>query len=69
MKMETDKPGSIVFTELIFKNLFWYLIFSFIYNNINPSEWWMCQNIWGRIILVFLEMGILASIFNDKEKE
>ena len=31
MKMETDKPIGLVLSELIFKNLFWFLIFSAIY--------------------------------------
>ena len=47
MKMETDKPTGVVLTELVFKNLFWYLIFSAIYANINPMEWWLTQNVWG----------------------
>ena len=68
MKMETDKPTGVVFTELIFKNLFWYLVFSAIYANTNPLEWWIVQNLWGRVILVLLEFGIIASIFNDDEK-
>ena len=66
--METDKPTGVVFTELIFKNLFWYFVFSAIYANTNPFEWWMVQNVWGRVILVLLEFGIISSIFNDDEK-
>ncbi len=68
MNMETDKPTGVVFTELIFKNLFWYLVFSAIYANTNPLEWWIVQNLWGRVILVLLEFGIISSIFNDDEK-
>ncbi len=66
--METNKPTGLVFTELIFKNLFWYLVFSAIYANTNPSEWWMVQNMWGRTLLVLLEFGIIASIFSDEKK-
>ena len=69
MKMETSKPVGLVISELIFKNLFWYLVFSVIYANTDPTDWWVIKNMWGRIILVFLEMGILASIFNDNEKK
>jgi hypothetical protein len=68
MKMETDKPTAVVITELLFKNLFWYLIFSAIYANINPQEWWLTQHIWGRVLLVILELGILTSTFSDDEK-
>ena len=67
MKMETDKPAGIVFTELLFKNLFWYLIFAVVYAEVDPNQWWLIQNMWGRIIIIFLELGILTSIFNDKE--
>jgi hypothetical protein len=69
MKMETDKPTAVVITELLFKNLFWYLIFSAIYANINPQEWWLIQNMWGRVLLVILELGILTSTFSDDEKK
>jgi len=69
MKMETYKPTSVVITEIVFKNLFWYLIFSAIYANINPQEWWLTQNMWGRVILVVLELGILTSTFSEDEKK
>ena len=69
MKMETDKPTGLVFTELIFENLFWYLVFSAIYANTNPLEWWIVQNMWGRVILVLLEFGIISSIFSDEDKK
>lgn len=69
MKMETDKPIGLVLSELIFKNLFWFLIFSAIYANINPLEWWITQNVWGRALLVFLELGILTSIFSENESK
>jgi hypothetical protein len=69
MKMETDKPTAMVIMELVFKNLFWYLIFSAIYANINPQEWWLIQNMWGRVLLVILELGILTSTFSDDEKK
>ena len=67
--METDKPTAMVIMELVFKNLFWYLIFSAIYANINPQEWWLIQNMWGRVLLVILELGILTSTFSDDEKK
>ena len=69
MKIETDKPAGVVLTELIFKNLFWFLIFSAIYANINPLEWWLTQNVWGRVLLVLLELGILTSTFYEHEKK
>jgi len=69
MKIETDKPAGVVLTELIFKNLFWFLIFSAIYANINPLEWWLTQNVWGRVLLVILELGIITSTFYEHEKK
>jgi Sec-independent protein secretion pathway component TatC len=69
MKIETDKPAGLVLTELVFKNLFWFLIFSAVYANINPLEWWLTQNVWGRVLLVLLELGILTSTFYENEKK
>jgi hypothetical protein len=43
-------------------------VFSAIYANTNPLEWWMVQNVWGRTLLVLLEFGIIASIFSDEKK-
>lgn len=65
MNLKTDKPIFLVLVELLFKNLFWYLIFSVIYFKINPEEWWVVQNVWGRIILLLIEMGILTSTFTN----
>lgn len=49
--------------ELISKNLFWYLVFSIIYLNSNPLDWWLVQNVWGRVILIVLEIIIINSTF------
>lgn len=68
MNLKTTKPILEVFLELIFKNLFWYLVFSVIYFDTNPMNWWMVTSIWGRVILVFLELGILTSTFNDGDE-
>lgn len=65
MNLKTDKPIFLVLVELLFKNLFWYLIFSVVYFKINPEEWWVVQNVWGRIILLLIEMGILTSTFTN----
>jgi|APGre2960657468_1045069.scaffolds.fasta_scaffold708161_1 hypothetical protein len=65
MNLKTDKPIFLVLVELFFKHLFWYLVFSVVYFNINPEEWWVVQNVWGRIILLLIEMGILSSTFTN----
>ncbi len=68
MNLKTTKPVHFVFMELIFKNLFWYLVFSIIYFDTNPMNRWKVTSIWGRGILVFLELGILTSTFNDGDE-
>lgn len=65
--METNKPVLLVFTELLFKNLFWYLIFSVIYFDSDPLNWWIVKSMWGRIILIFIELGIITSTFKDED--
>ena len=68
MDLKTTKPVHMVLLEILFKNLFWYLVFGVIYFDTNPMNWWIVNSIWGRVILVFLELGILTSTFNDGDK-
>jgi hypothetical protein len=49
-------------TEFILSNVFWYLFFSFLYFDMDPSNWWLIQSVWGRIIIVFLEASIIHRI-------
>lgn len=65
--MVTNKTPIQVFVELIFKNLFWYLVFSLIYFDTNPLNWWLFENIWGRVIVAFLEFSIINSIFKEEK--
>lgn len=65
--MVTNKTPIQVFVELIFKNLFWYLVFSLIYFDTNPLNWWIFENIWGRVIVAFLEFSIINSIFKEEK--
>jgi hypothetical protein len=67
---KTDKkPLGLKITNLITNNIIWYLIFSLIYWNLNPLNWWLVTSIWGRVILIFLEYGLIMSSFNDKKNE
>jgi hypothetical protein len=66
---EEKKPLGLKITNLITTNIIWYLIFSLIYWNLNPLNWWLVTSIWGRVILIFLEYGVIMSSFNDKKNE
>ena len=45
------------------------LVFSLIYFDFNPLNWWLVTSIWGRIILLILEYGVIMSSFNNKKNE
>ena len=63
-----EKPLGLKITELIVFNFVWYSIFSLIYFDLNPLNWWLFTSIWGRVILIALEYGIIMSSFsNNKE--
>ena len=63
-----EKPLGLKITELIVFNFVWYSIFSLIYFDLNPLNWWLFTSIWGRVILIALEYGIIMSSFS-KNKE
>jgi hypothetical protein len=52
---------SKLFLWFFFTNLFWYFIGSFIAFDFNPTNWWLINNTFGRIVTVFIEV-ILFSI-------
>ena len=64
-----EKPLGLKFIQFITTNVFWYLIFSLIYLSWNPKEWWLIENIWGRVIIVFLELTFFYSSFKEKNYE
>jgi hypothetical protein len=64
-----EKPLGLKITELIVFNFVWYSIFSLIYFDLNPFNWWLVTSIWGRIILILLEYGIIMSAFNKDGKD
>ena len=62
-----EKPLGLKITQFITTNIFWYLIFSMIYWSIDCTEWWLIKSVWGRVIIIFLELTLYYSIFNKKE--
>ena len=62
-----EKPLGLKITQFITTNIFWYLIFSMIYWSIDCTEWWLIKSVWGRTIIIFLELTLYYSIFNKKE--
>jgi hypothetical protein len=62
-----EKPLGLKIIQFITTNIFWYLVFSLIYWNIKCTEWWLIKSVWGRALLLFLELSIYYSIFNRKK--
>lgn len=62
-----EKPLGLKITQFIILNIFWYLIFSLIYWNINCTEWWLTQNSWGRALLIVLEITFYYSSFKESK--
>ncbi len=62
-----DKPLGLKIIQFITTNIFWYLIFSMIYWNINCNEWWLTKSIWGRTIIIFLELTLYYSLFKERK--
>lgn len=57
----TMKFFFIFLSTLVFTNLVFYAIFSFIAWDSNPLNWLLLTTWWGRIITFFFEMGIINS--------
>ena len=60
-----EKPLGLKITNFLVSNVIWYILFSIIFWDINPLNWWVITNVWGRIILVFLELGIIRTSFEN----
>jgi len=63
-----EKPLGLKITNFIVSNAIWYILFSIIFWDINPLNWWVITNVWGRIILVFLELGIIRTSFENPKR-
>jgi len=62
-----EKPLGLKITQFLTTNIFWYLIFSLIYLNIDCREWWLVKSMWGRTVLILLELTFYYSAFNKKD--
>ena len=62
-----EKPLGLKITQFITTNIFWYLIFSMIYWNIDCTEWWLIKSVWGRVIIIFLELTLYYSSFKESK--
>lgn len=62
-----EKPLGLKIIQFIVTNVSWYLIFSLIYLNIDCREWWLVKSMWGRTVLILLELMIYYSAFSKKE--
>jgi hypothetical protein len=38
-----------------------------IYWNINCNEWWLIKSVWGRAIIIFLELTLYYSLFKERK--
>jgi hypothetical protein len=61
-----EKPMGLKIIHFITTNVFWYLIFTLIYLNLDCREWWLTQNVWGRTTLILMELMIYYSTFSKK---
>lgn len=67
-----EGPGKLL-SKFISANILWYFILSFIHFNLNIMEWWAVNNVFGRILLTFLELSIIFSSlkmteYDDREQ-
>ena len=52
----------MIIFPLVISNGIYYLLGSFIAQDLNPNHWWMFTSTFGRVLMVFFEVMILVSI-------
>lgn len=67
--IEKSKNPLMLLLEVLIKNIFWYLIFSLIYFDLNPLNWWLVQSSWGRLLLVILELILINNTNSSINKD
>ena len=66
MSLDNHTPLGLRITHFILLNLLWYITFSFIFSSLNPFEWWLFINPWGRVIIIFMELSFIGNTFLEK---
>jgi hypothetical protein len=59
--------GGILLSRFISANILWYFILAFLHFELNVSEWWAINNIFGRVLLTLLELSIIFSSLKSIE--
>ena len=42
-----------------------YLILSLVYLDFDLTNWWLIKNVWGRLIIIILELGTIGNTFKS----
>jgi hypothetical protein len=68
MSSDNNQQKGLMVTKFIVSNIFWFVVFSFIYLTFDVSNWWLIKNPWGRFLLVLLELTIIQNSFFKRKK-
>lgn len=63
--MKNKKLFFPLFLEFVLKNLMAYLILSLVYLDFDLTNWWLIKNVWGRLIIIILELGTIGNTFKS----
>jgi len=63
--MKNKKLFFPLFLEFLLKNLMAYLILSLVYLDFDLTNWWLIKNVWGRLIIIILELGTIGNTFKS----
>jgi hypothetical protein len=63
--MKNKKLFFPLFLEFLLKNLMAYLILSLVYLDFDLTNWWLIQNVWGRLIIIVFELGTIGNTFKS----
>ena len=62
--------GSVkLISNFVSANILWYFILAFIHFDLNILDWWIIQNVFGRILLTLLELSIIFTSLKTIEEE
>ncbi len=62
--------GSVkLISNFVSANILWYFILAFIHFDLNILDWWIIQNVFGRILLTLLELSIIFTSLKTIEED